>query len=44
MAGYSRTPLVKKLGIREGSTLVLVNAPADYLSLVAPLPEARVSW
>jgi len=40
MAGYSGTPLAKKLGIREGSTVVLVNAPANYLSLVAPLPDA----
>ncbi len=40
MAGYSGTPLAKKLGIKEGSTLVLVNAPKNYRSLVEPLPEA----
>lgn len=39
MAGYSGTPLVKKLGIKEGSKLFLVNAPPEYLHLVAPLPE-----
>lgn len=39
MAGYSGTPLAKKLGIKGGSTLVLVNAPDDYLALVAPLPD-----
>lgn len=39
MAGYSGTPLAKKLGIREGATLVLVNAPDHYLSLVDPLPD-----
>lgn len=38
MAGYSATPLVKKLGIREGSKLFLVDAPKNYLKLVAPLP------
>ena len=30
MAGYSRTPLVKKLGIKPGSNIVFVNAPSDY--------------
>ncbi len=31
MAGYSGTPLPKKLGITEGSTLVLVGAPAGVI-------------
>jgi len=39
MAGYSRTPLVKKLGIREGSKLFLANVPKEYLKLVSPLPD-----
>jgi hypothetical protein len=39
MAGYSGTPLAKKLGIKPGSTLHSVHAPANYLALVAPLPE-----
>ena len=39
MAGYSGTPLVKKLGIREGTKLFLANAPKEYLKLVSPLPE-----
>ncbi len=39
MTGYSGTPLVKKLGIKGGSKLFLVNAPPEYLHLVAPLPE-----
>ncbi len=43
MAGYSGTPLVKKLGIKEGTRLFLSGAPKDYLKLVAPFPEgARV--
>ena len=39
MPGYSGTPLVKKLGIREGIELHLSGAPENYLDLVAPLPE-----
>jgi len=39
MAGYSGTPLAKKLGIKEGSHLFLSGAPKDYLQLVAPLPK-----
>jgi len=38
-AGYSGTPLAKKLGIREGSRLYVRNAPADYAELIAPVPE-----
>lgn len=38
MSGYSRTPLVKKLGIKDSSRIFLVNAPIDYLSLITPLP------
>lgn len=30
MAGYSGTPLLKKLGIRPGHTLCVVGAPASY--------------
>ncbi len=30
MAGYSGTPLVKKLGIKPGFKIVLVNAPPGY--------------
>jgi hypothetical protein len=39
MAGYSETPLAKKLGIREGFTVFLVGAPEQYQALLAPLPE-----
>ncbi|MEW6731640.1 MAG: DUF3052 family protein [Acidobacteriota bacterium] len=38
MVGYSGTPLVKKLGIKDGSKIFLLDAPSDYLELVAPLP------
>jgi hypothetical protein len=39
MAGYSGTPLAKKLGIKPGSRLFVAGAPENYLRLVAPLPE-----
>jgi len=32
MAGYSGTPLAKKLGIKSGATIYLDGAPADYPS------------
>ena len=40
--GYSGTPLAKKLGIAGGMTVLVVNAPADYAELVAPLPDGVV--
>jgi hypothetical protein len=39
VAGYSRTPLAKKLGIAEGSVVVLVDSPDD---LHLDLPEGVV--
>jgi hypothetical protein len=38
VAGYSGTPLAKKLGIREGCRVYVENAPDNYLALLAPLP------
>jgi hypothetical protein len=41
--GYSATPLWKKLGLGEGTTLVAVGAPAEYAAWLAPLPAgARI--
>ena len=37
-AGYSGTPLSRKLGIVEGTTVVAIDAPREYGTLVAPLP------
>jgi DUF3052 family protein len=37
-AGYSGTPLAKKLGIKEGSVVIAVDAPDDYVDLLSPLP------
>jgi hypothetical protein len=39
MAGYSGTPLAKKLGINAGSKVFADGVPADYASLLAPLPD-----
>lgn len=39
MAGYSGTPLAKKLGIRAGDRVGLVEAPEGFEDLLAPLPE-----
>lgn len=39
-AGYSGTPLAKKLGIKDGFSIVTVNAPGGYLDLVSPLPAS----
>jgi CheY-like chemotaxis protein len=38
MAGYSGTPLPKKLGIRENYSVVLVNAPERFERKLKPLP------
>jgi hypothetical protein len=39
MAGYSGTPLAKKLGIKPGTKLFTVAAPGHYDELLAPLPN-----
>jgi hypothetical protein len=39
MAGYSGTPLSKKLGIKPGHALHVIDAPAGYRALLAPLPD-----
>ena len=38
-AGYSGTPLAKKLGIVENSRIFLSDAPKNYRELVAPIPK-----
>jgi hypothetical protein len=37
-AGYSRTPLPRKLGIREGSRVLLVGAPVGFRDVLGDLP------
>jgi hypothetical protein len=39
MAGYSGTPLLKKLGLKPGSSAYVYQAPKDYLVWISPLPE-----
>ena len=41
-AGYSGTPLAKKLGVKEGSRLCAKGAPAHYAALLQPLPPGVV--
>jgi len=36
--GYSGTPLAKKLGFKEGFSILTVNAPDDLDQLLEPLP------
>lgn len=38
MAGYSGTPLPKKLGIRENQSVVLINAPERFERKLEPTP------
>lgn len=39
MAGYSGTPLAKKLGIRAGAAVALLGAPAGFEAKLGPLPD-----
>ena len=39
MAGYSGTPLSKKLGIKPGMAIHAIDAPSGYRTLLAPLPD-----
>ncbi len=36
--GYSGTPLPKKIGLKDGGTLVLINAPIGITDEFQPLP------
>lgn len=37
-AGYSGTPLAKKLGVKENARVALLNAPPEFRDTLAPLP------
>jgi hypothetical protein len=39
MAGYSGTPLVKKLGLKPGDRIQLLGEPPQTRALLAPLPD-----
>jgi nucleoside-diphosphate-sugar epimerase len=38
-AGYSGTPLAKKLGIKDGFEVVLLDEPPTFRRLLDPVPE-----
>jgi hypothetical protein len=40
MAGYSGTPLVKKIGIKPGHRLAILNSPEGFEKELTPLPGA----
>jgi hypothetical protein len=42
VAGYSGTPLAKKLGIKEGHRVAFPQAPAGFADLLGELPEGVV--
>ncbi len=46
MPGYSKRPLIAKLGIEPGMRLAIVAAPAGYEKILGPLPEGtvRLAW
>lgn len=39
MAGYSGTPLIRKLGLKDGMRVAFLYAPEHYRALLGPLPE-----
>ena len=39
MAGYSSTPLPKKLGVKDGSVVAMLGAPVDFEDTLGDLPS-----
>src|SRR5215212_3576609 len=39
MAGYSGTPLPRKLGIKEGHRVAILNPPVNFLAMLGELPD-----
>ena len=44
MAGYSGTPLWKKLGYKTGMSAYIDGAPSNYISLLALPVDVVVTW
>jgi hypothetical protein len=42
MVGYSGTPLVNKLGLKDGLTVALLDAPEGFVGLLEGLPDGVV--
>jgi hypothetical protein len=40
MAGYSRTPLQQKLGIKPDMNVVIINSPRNYRRLLGTIPDS----
>lgn len=39
VAGYSGTPLIKKIGIKPGHRIAVLAPPDNWAELIGPLPE-----
>lgn len=39
MTGYSGSPLVTKLGIKDGFKIYVKNPPTNYHQLISPIPD-----
>jgi len=39
LSGYSGTPLIKKLGIKQGFKISIINTPEYYFNLLTGLPD-----
>lgn len=44
MAGYSGTPLPKKLGIKAGARVLLIDAPDGFEETLQPMPEGAETF
>lgn len=42
MAGYSGTPLAKKLGLKPGMKVLVINPPQDYSALLGEMPPGLI--
>lgn len=42
MAGYSKTPLIKKLGIKENAVTVFINEPKEFRKELGALPKGVI--
>ena len=42
LQGYSGTPLAKKLGIKPGFKIRVINEPQNYFSLFTDMPEIKI--
>ena len=41
-AGYSGTPLAKKLGIKQGFKIAFINIPEHYFELFTDMPQVTI--